>query len=83
MFTDRLERTSGVERVLGVGSAAAVLEPGGLALERQYDAVIKGPMIAMTKDFSDEPFMALLARDAEIRALIGGTTAIQGASGDC
>jgi hypothetical protein len=48
---------------------------------RQCRAVLENPMVEMTKDFSDKSFMALLARYAEIRALVGGTTAIQGATG--
>ena len=39
-------------------------------------------MNKMTKGFTDQPFLALLSRYAEIRALVGGTTAIQGSSSD-
>ena len=45
-------------------------------------AVITRPMSALTKDFTDKEFLAVLARYAEIRALVGGTTAIQGSSGE-
>jgi imidazolonepropionase-like amidohydrolase len=47
-----------------------------------FQALIHQPMHTITKGFSDTPFLALLARYAEVRALVGGTTAVQGSSGD-
>jgi cytosine/adenosine deaminase-related metal-dependent hydrolase len=46
----------------------------------EYLDVIKNPMNALSNNFSDQSFLMLAARYAEVRALIGGTTAIQGAS---
>jgi hypothetical protein len=47
----------------------------------EYLDLIKNPMLSLSNKFNDEKFMSLAARYGELRALVGGVTAIQGASG--
>ncbi|MDQ3659680.1 MAG: amidohydrolase, partial [Actinomycetota bacterium] len=48
----------------------------------EYAAVVKGPWALLTEETDERPsLLRALTRYAEARALIGGTTAIQGASG--
>ncbi len=47
----------------------------------EYQTLIKDPWYGLTDDGNNQSRLQLLCRYADIRALIGGTTAVQGASG--